>query len=253
MTKSTASNRSAQGAKDAIGIVLRAVDVERFAVTAERDRARSLPWTEMRAGLLEVGVRREPESAGVLARTQHEVANEIDRNAHRRPGIGAEHEAGERAQSSVVRLIGASCVLDTKTVGVDQVGTGQDLAPMGPTAGDDRGEQALRPPSCAGIVPAGAIGHPQAGAPTGVEPAAEKVGVRIRAVALDGEPADEGGRLGGSDPKAASDLPGRQILSAKLADLLREIVLDHWRFLTDQADSGVTPVVFAEGTSDLRP
>lgn len=254
MTKPTVSNRSAQGAKNAIGIVLRAIDVERLAVTAERDRTRSLPGTEMRAGLLEVGVRREPESAGVLARTQHEVANEIDRNAYGRPGIGAEHEAGKRAQSTVIHLIGAHCVLDTKTVGVDQVGTGQNLAPVAPAAGDDRGEQALCPLPCVGIVPAGAIGHPQAGAPTGVEPAAEKVGVGIRAVALGGDPANKSRRLGGSDPKAASYLPGGQILSAKLADLLREIVLSHWRLLTNQTDSDVTPVVFAEWdhvTADL--
>jgi hypothetical protein len=49
MTKRSVPDCAAQGAKDAIGIVVGPVDVERLAVAAERDRAGPLPRAEVQA------------------------------------------------------------------------------------------------------------------------------------------------------------------------------------------------------------
>jgi len=67
-----------EGADDAVGVVVGAGDVGRLAVAPEGDRART-GRPEVRAGLLQVGVGREPELAGVLGGSEHELADEVDR------------------------------------------------------------------------------------------------------------------------------------------------------------------------------
>lgn len=68
---------------------------------------------------------------------------------------------------------------------------------------------------------------------------------------LGSELADEGRRLGGPDSKAASDLPGRQALGAKLADLLRHVVISHRCLLADRTDTTVFNLGFTAGLGQL--
>lgn len=67
-----ASDRAPQGADHVLGVVVGSLDVARLAVAAEGNRARAAPRAEMRARGLEVGVRVEPESAGVVGRAEDE-------------------------------------------------------------------------------------------------------------------------------------------------------------------------------------
>ena len=83
VVEAVASDCAAEGAKDVAGIVVGPLDVGGLAVASERDRARSGPWTKVRAGLREVGVWGEPERVGVLRGSEHELARELDRGRDR--------------------------------------------------------------------------------------------------------------------------------------------------------------------------
>jgi hypothetical protein len=79
--KAVASDRAAQGAKDVSGIVVGTLDVSWLPVASERDRAGISPGAEVRASVLEVRMRSEPNKPmRVLGCSQHEVAHELNRS-----------------------------------------------------------------------------------------------------------------------------------------------------------------------------
>jgi hypothetical protein len=75
----------------------------------------------VRAGLLAVGVRSEPEPVGVLGGSEHEVAHELDRSWNGRGVIAFEDVVGQPVQWVILHVVGADRVLDSEAVGIDEV------------------------------------------------------------------------------------------------------------------------------------
>ena len=145
-------------------------DVQRLAVLAEGDGARSGLRTEMPLGGCEVGVRVKAEDCRVPRRTQHHLAGQLDGHLDRI--TATEEVADEPLQAKVVDDFRAEGVLHPETVEVGEIAANRDLV-MPMLAGDQHRGEAVDPRGRILVQQSiGMTADSQASAPPWADPAA---------------------------------------------------------------------------------
>src|SRR5664279_727192 len=120
-------DRTSQGPHHPAGLVVRACDVHRLAVTPEADRARWRPGAHMPDASLEVGSRFEAQPAGVLDGAEDQVLGEIERSVERRGVVAAVDRANEVDQLVPIHGSRSDGVFYPQAVGVDEDAAHRDL------------------------------------------------------------------------------------------------------------------------------
>ena len=186
---------AAQGPDDAIGVIVRSLDVHWLAFASEGDIATSLPRAEMARASGEIRMRFKAKLTRIPHGAENHMPRQLDWRGQRGLIVRPEEPVRESRQLAPVHRLGPERVLHTPGPDVNQVAA--DGYAAAPVPGDQSGHQT----GLAGLRrgtdtwPLGMPSHGQPGSPVLVHPAANERGFLIRLSHRD-RPDQRGNRRG---------------------------------------------------------
>ncbi|MGX6601919.1 hypothetical protein ACWKSP_07265 [Micromonosporaceae bacterium Da 78-11] len=214
-----------EGGRDRGGVVSWALDVQGLAIAAERDRAGWRPFPEMPGDQVEVGVRLESQTTGVLDAAEHQLLDEIQSDRQWRLALGVEVVGDERVQVAGGHRPRPEGVLQPQAVGVHQVPADRDPMAAFLTGDNHVGQTAVKfGPVEIDIKPFRMPGHRQPTAPPRTHPAADQL-VRVGGGLLCGHGPHQRRHPRGGNPDRAGDLLGSTSLGPQRAHPLDQLVI----------------------------